>query len=77
MSELWVLKRMDNQEYMEILQQIEVEVECQMVAEILVEQATVKLSVEENEEFGEVMILVGLVDGIWSEVILSDEKKYW
>ena len=77
MSELWVLKRMDNQEYMEILQQIEVEVECQMVAEILVEQATVKLSVEENVEFGEVMILVGLVDGIWSEVILSDEKKYW
>ena len=77
MSELWVLKRMDNQKYMEILQQIEVEVECQMVAEILVEQATVKLSVEENVEFGEVMILVGLVDGIWSEVILSDEKKYW
>ena len=60
-----------------MLQQIEVEVECQMVAEILVEQATVKLSVEENVEFGEVMILVGLVDGIWSEVILSDEKKYW
>ena len=36
-----------------------------------------RVSVEENVEFGEVMILVGLVDGIWSEVILSDEKKYW
>ena len=36
-----------------------------------------RVSVEENVEFGEVMILVGLVDGIWSEVIFSDEKKYW
>ena len=33
--------------------------------------------VEEDAEVGEVMSLVGLADGIWSEVVLSDEEKSW
>ena len=33
------------------------------------------VSVEEDAEVGEIMSLVGLADGIWSEVILSDEEK--
>ena len=34
--------------------------------------------VEEDAEVGEVMSLVGLTDGIWSEVVLSDvEKSSW
>ena len=35
------------------------------------------VSVEEDAEVGEVMSLVGLADGIWSEVVLSDEEKSW
>ena len=33
--------------------------------------------VEEDAEVGEVMSLVGLADGIWSEVVLSGEEKSW
>ena len=33
--------------------------------------------VEEDAEVGEVMSLIGLADGIWSEVVLSDEEKSW
>ena len=35
------------------------------------------VSVEADAEAGEVMSLVGLADGIWSEVVLSDEEKSW
>ena len=35
------------------------------------------VSVEEDAEVGEVISLVGLADGIWSEVVLSDEEKSW
>ena len=35
------------------------------------------VSVEEDAEVGEVMSLVGLADGIWSEVVLSDEEESW
>ena len=31
--------------------------------------------VEEDVEAGEIMSLVGLADGIWSEVVLSDKEK--
>ena len=34
-----------------------------------------RVSVEEDAEVGKVMSLVGLADGIWSEVVLSDEEK--
>ena len=33
--------------------------------------------VEEDAEVGEVMSLIPLADGIWSEVVLNDEKKSW
>ena len=33
--------------------------------------------VEEDVEVGEVMRLIGVADGIWSEVVLSDEEKSW
>ena len=43
-SELCVQEKMEKQEYMEILQQIEVEVECQMVVEIVFEMSLVGLA---------------------------------
>ena len=36
-----------------------------------------RVSVEEDAEVGEVISLVGLADGIWSGVFLSDEEKSW
>ena len=33
--------------------------------------------VEEDAEVGEVTSLIGLADGIWSKVVLSDEEKSW
>ena len=33
--------------------------------------------VQEDAGVGEVMSLIGLADGIWSEVVLSDEEKSW
>ena len=33
--------------------------------------------VEDDAKVGEVMSLIGLADGIWSEVVLSDEEKSW
>ena len=36
-----------------------------------------RISVQEDAEVGEVMSLVDLADGIWSEVDLSDEEKSW
>ena len=34
-----------------------------------------EVSVEEDPEFGEVMELVDLADGIWWQFVLSDEEK--
>ena len=36
-----------------------------------------RVSVEEDVEVGKVMSSVALTDGIWSEVVLSDEEKSW
>ena len=33
--------------------------------------------VKEDVEVGEVMSLIGLADGLWSEFVLSDEEKSW
>ena len=35
------------------------------------------VSDEEDAEVGEVMSLVGLADGIWSELVLSGKEKSW
>ena len=35
------------------------------------------VSVEEDAGVGEIMSLVGLADDIWSEVVLSNEEKFW
>ena len=42
-----------------------------------VEQDDCRVSDEEDSEVGEVKSLVGLLDGIWSEVVLSGEEKSW
>ena len=61
---LWVQDRMEKQEYMEMLQQIKVDVECQMVVKILFEMIVVYLLVvEEDAQVGEVMNLFGLANG--------------
>ena len=35
------------------------------------------VSVEEDAEVGKVMRLIGLADGIWSDIVLNDEEKSW
>ena len=42
-----------------------------------VEEDDCRVSDEEDSEVGEVKSLVGLLDGIWSEVVLSGEEKSW
>ena len=76
MGKLWMQEGMEKQQYMEMLQQIEAEVECQMVVDIFFEMMGGG-PVKEDAEVGEVMSLFGLADGIWSEVVLSEEEKSW